>query len=227
MSPYAFTLFNQDFLWKIIFFVYALVFILLFNQVRKLRASVDVLIIIGMVVSVLALNSGKEMWYLLYFHPFIILGILRILKIATKENQYRKFSLICFAISTLILINGYLIINSYTNLNSASYDYHDLGRRIANNIPSDSKIFLSTIPDPYFTLSKNPDLKIFEFPPVPVAPERYKFMLDNVDYIVINFIPDAFLAAYIENNTENLIKITQPGGYSTNLIKLLPSEGRK
>jgi hypothetical protein len=113
-------------------------------------------------------------------------------------------------------------------LGADSYDYHRFTKSIIDNLPQKASIFLATIPDPYFDLKqeKNKNFQLYEFPTVPISDKAYKKLLDSVDYLILNMMPDKRLENYMNKYTAKKIDISQPNQFSAIIFKLVPHNKR-
>lgn len=101
MTPYPIMLFNSLQSYRVLFSVYVVGVASLFFKIIMKRRKQDIFILIGMIVSTGMLLWGKEMWYLLYFQPFISLGLLSLFPQmslrgvpitigTTRQSHYRR-----------------------------------------------------------------------------------------------------------------------------------------
>jgi hypothetical protein len=228
---HPFILFETDFLWWLVFMLYGVVCYILIVQVWRYKIKRDILIASGLFVSILVLLWGREMWYLLYFQPFIAFAILAIIKTSRTYGQNLIKGIAVCIFFMLVFINSYIFINTVAL--SSRNDYHGYAKEIKKALPDKGSVFLSAIPDPYFDLQDNKKLQLFEFLTIPVSREAYRKLLDNCDYVVINRLisiqPDneKFIADYIYNNTQSRKVAGTEGGYSAEVIKLTPRGKRR
>ncbi len=161
--------------------------------------------------------KGKSDFYSLYPYTLILLSIPQLSKI--KNSAYRK-GIIVF----IILITIAQSVQTVRLLQrSRSYSYQAYAQEVAKNIPEGSVVFISSIPDPYYAVVKKTN-RIYEFPAVPIAKEKYLELLNKSEYVVYNghfegHLFGSFLDAYLGKNIETPIKI-EAGGYSGHVFKL-------
>ncbi|MDP3998932.1 MAG: glycosyltransferase family 39 protein [bacterium] len=222
--PYVFFLLKgADPFWKIFFAAHFLIALILFIQLVRFRNRITFFLLLGLGVSTITIFWGKEMWYPLYFQPFITLAFLSCLTFvkgkAPTANHWKGDGFFALLFFFVILELGYSVGNT-ERFTGQNYDYHDFTRRISANLPFNAKVFLATIPDPYFDLQANKNIKLYEFPTVPTSKRAYRDLLASVDYVILNMPPHPVLIDYLEKNTESEIKIEQPVGYSTSIFRL-------
>lgn len=215
--PYAIMLFQKDFMWALLFILYILITASLIYFCFKYRSWLNWFCLTGLFISVFALMWGKEMWYLLYFQPFIALGILALFKTTKLQKNEFLFSGV-IVLSSIVLITNFVFIFNKLSF-SKSVNYSKFADTVNSAIPDGSTVFLSAIPDPYFSLIKRKNITLLEFPTVPVSNESYKKLLDVSDYAIVNFSSDDRLSDYLKNNTEKIITVGQGSGYTAYIIK--------
>ncbi len=227
-TPFPLTLWYSNHSWKIIFSLYGLTIIALFFQLFLSYQSINLFISLGLIISTVALLWGKEMWYTLYFQPFITLALLSMLKTALSQKNTRILFGFIGAIFIVLILNFNMFVGIVQQLSADSYDYHRFTKSISDKLPSKATIFLATIPDPYFDLKqqKNKHFQIYEFPTVPVSDRAYKKLLDSTDYLILNMMPDKRVENYMNKYTDNKTVIGQPGQFSTIIFKLVTRNKR-
>lgn len=224
-TPYAYLLFSNDNIWKVIFFLYFFVAAGLFIQILIKRKSRDILIFIGLIISTMVIMLGKEMWYLAYFQPFITLALVSLFSDKTNKPQ---FFVISGIIALLILSNCKILNDNLNKINQNNFNYHSYTGLIREKLPEKGTIFLSAIPDPYFDLKNTTQLTYYEFPTVPVSASAYRKLLDSSDYIVVNnaFGFNTELKEYIKKNIDKYDLINDPTNYNVTIIKFKPRNKR-
>lgn len=223
--PFAVALFETNPFWRIIFVLYILLVLVQINQTIKRRNKLNVFLLVGFFVSTAVFMWGKEMWYLLYFQPFMTLIILSLLK-NYKKLESKIVSLGVFlSAGVIFLFNPYLFISQLI----LPGDYHAFTKQIIQSLPKHGDIFIASIPDPYFDLQSNKNLKFYEALTVPVPKKAYKKLLDSSDYIVQDFIPDTmdeFYTDYLSKNLQSFVTIRN-GTYEVSVIQLVPRNQRR
>lgn len=222
---YVYKLFLNDNVWKVIFFLYFIIAACLFIQILKKRDSIDMLIFIGILVSVPVLLWGKEMWYMVYFQPFVTLALISLL--ASSETSKKELFFITRGILFILVLLYCKILND--SMNQISYEnsnYHFFTAQIKEKLPNEGTVFLSVIPDPYFDLKIQTRLTFYEFPTVPVTHLAYRKLLDSSDYIVINnFFGSSYIEEYIKKNMKEYVSVND-SNYKVTIIKLKPRNKR-
>lgn len=216
MAPYLLTLFKNNFLFKLF---YSGLFLTIFISFFTLKKSpFFIFFLFSFLIFLFAIIYGKEMWYLLYLQPFLVLIILSLLKRA-KELFPKNISLVFyFFVSLVFFLNIFIFFQNFFQIKSAFLNYHQFSKEIAKALPKEGKIFLSVIPDPYFELQKNEKLKLYEFPTVFVNQKDYKRLLSLMDYIVINYPSDKTLFDFVKAKKEK--RLVSSGGFSAFIIKV-------
>jgi len=221
-SPFIFEMWRSNHWWKLIFSLYGLTALTL---ILKLDTTDKFFILLGLAVSTAAILWGKEMWYPLYFQPFITLGLMA--AFSSAKDQLNK---IFFTAIILILIfaNINLFLTLIKQLGADSYNYHQFTKSISEKLPQKATIFLATIPDPYFDLKrqKNKNFQLYQFPTVPVSDKAYKKLLDSVDYLILNMMPDKRVETYMNKYTAKKIDIGKSGQFSAIIFQLVPKNKR-
>ena len=183
---------------------------------------------------------GKMFWYYVFPFPFtyILLSILltvsyKKFKPSTKSKgvRYLKYFIVSACIY-LGLANIQIISLIHSRYKKNTYSYDRYIKDIIKNIPSNSHVFLSAIPSPYHGLfdTKN-DYVLYQFPVYKITYEEYDRLLKSSEYIVFNGIHDnimgTYIIQYIKQNRESSVSIGSMDQYSTDIIKLVPSDKRK
>lgn len=226
-TPFAVGLFQENLSWKIIFILEALLVGLYTAWIIKKPERNHIWILLSAIVAIVMLTWGKEAWYILYLQPFITLIALSLLKETWRlsSSLFMAVSLIAFILlSTQVVLH----LQIYGETGGESYRYHQFVSLLKEKLPNKGSIFLSSAPDPYFDLRGNPKLRLYEFSPVPLEDEVYKKFLDLSDYAVVTMTTSPFLADYLRryHDPGQSITVSQYGGYSAQVIKLIPREKR-
>ncbi|OGK66881.1 hypothetical protein A2313_00610 [Candidatus Roizmanbacteria bacterium RIFOXYB2_FULL_41_10] len=185
------------------------------------------LLIIGLIVGWLFIFYGREPWYYVYPVPFLYL-----LWVKFWESLKNKSGKIFFW-----LISGVML---FVNLNLFSLDwqssqgsYQKFTQTIVSQLPKNSTVFLSSIPDPYYGLkTSHKNLRLYQFAPLPEEKSKYYQILDDSEYLVFTgYLDYGFnnvLKQYLKKNTKRIIEIDNgPGEYQAQLIKLVPKTRRR
>jgi hypothetical protein len=226
LFPYLFQLYSANNYFRYLIFLYMLVNVSVLFLYMKTNKFVFLFSVIGFVVSLFAILWGKEMWYLLYLQPFTALGVVLIFKhyqLSKKFPHLFAYSLGVFFFLIHLLISISLISDVTVN----AKNYNLFATQITKQIPKNSKIFISSIPDPYFKLQVRTDLTLFEFPTVPVEDQQSIKLLNSSDYIVYNVAFNPLMLQYIKRNSAKKVVINNEGGYSATIIKLVSRNKRK
>lgn len=223
--PFVFQLITSDASWLLIYLSYLAAGVALAYCWRRGEDNL-LLILIGLVVSLGAIIWGKEMWYGLYFQPFISLAFLAVISGLPALPKFGLRQIILVSALVVLGANTSLSLRTIAAVGSPDFNYHNFTALISAQLPEGASIFLANIPDPYPDLRHNQQFTFYEFPTVPVSPEKYSQLLLKADYMVVNYVPDRFLAAYIQKYTRKQIKVAQPGGYTTHIIELVPQPDR-
>lgn len=227
ITPYVYVLFKTNIYWRIEVLLYLYLLIALIIQTKKNNYFVDKIIIIGIILSAVIITISKEMWYIVYFQPFICLGIISLIVSSFKNKNKKLFlaNIAAMSIYVFININYFKIIAKQVNLNK--YDYHKFTQKISANLPKKGAIFLVSFPDPYMDLKDNSNYQLYEFPTVPVSDHVYTKLLYKVDYIILSgWLPNQLVKSYIDNNMMTKKIINHPNGYKTIIIQLKPRDQR-
>ena len=193
--------------------------------------AVHPLIVVGLIVSWVFILVGKQFWYEVYAIPFLFLGYGGILseKIQKKSKNFLKI-LSVFVLMSLASIA--LIWRAIGQYGGSSFSYAIYVNSVARSIPSNSTVLISSIPDPYFALKKDPTITMYQFLGLPGFKETYMHMLDDSDYVIYNgsydYVYGDFLPRYLEKNQKDTVNISNgPNQYQGVVVKLVPKNKRK
>jgi len=220
MTPGIWGDFISDRYFFSLYSVFLLIFLIFAYQNFRNKILLNRLFILGFLVSLIIIVWGKEGWYELYLQPFVFLITVTNLRqsVGRKIIFYPSLALTL----TVIIINLLVLQGSVKTLTKS--DYYAFGDELLKNIPQNSIISESLIPDAYFAL-KNKKITLYEFPTVPVDPKKYKEVLDISNYLLINISTNSYMQDYVQRNTLRAYQITK-GGYSALLIELVPKYRR-
>lgn len=208
--------------WANLILASSIILIIFIYQNIKEKVSFNRMLILGLIISVVAVIWGKEGWYNLYIQPFMTLIIVSNL----KQSLGKKLVFFSSLILTLfiLLINFVYLYESFKNL--GHNDYYAFGNSILSNLPQNSVVSESIIPDTYFVLIKGQkNITVYEFPTVPIETQKYKEVLDISDFLLINSPTVTYLQEYVQKNTASITQLNK-GGYSTYFIRLVPKSRR-
>ncbi|MCR4326257.1 MAG: glycosyltransferase family 39 protein [Candidatus Roizmanbacteria bacterium] len=203
--------------WRLLFLLYIGICVYAGTLRKQLRLMQ--LLTIGIVVAVIILMWGKEMWYTLYLQPWVVLFLIFVIHAcAIRKLAYGMVAV--YLILNLWLIRSPMIqYPSYAHLQSA----------LAHTLPQNGTIYLSQIPDPYFIVrDQSPAVKLLEFLTVPVSDELYERLLAKSDYLIINQVFDERMRSYITRNMQTQTSLISSDGTPVGtMIKWVPRNKRK
>lgn len=228
LEPYVVTLFNHYNSWRMLIGLKFFMITFLIVQLFRHHDRLDFCILLGLFINIAINLFGKELWYLLFFQPFLVLAVLKICLYSEEFFKNRAVRLV-LAACLVLLFSGF---NTYILLEDSAYtqsgNYHEFTHLISRVIPRrPATVYLSVIPDPFFDLKKRPELKFVEFPTVEVPDEAYKKVMDSVDYVVDDMGADQDSASYENVNARRYTRVVQKDGYDALVIELLPLKFRK
>lgn len=223
-DPFAIVLLKTNLAWEIILICYiAIVGIFISNHILKNRTQKSIFFLVGFSISFFALMWGKEIWYFLYFQPFITLLYLSLFQNNNQKETLQRDLLIAVGV---VLFSTQIFLTFSKAV--ASDDYHAFTEVLRHALPTKASLFLATIPDPYFDLVKNTQFTFYEFPTVPISNTAYSQLLDKADYIIINFPASSFIEQYILLNQQSSDSMQiQSGEYGAQIVKLTARNKRK
>lgn len=217
-------LLQGDIVWRILFVLYALLSLLLLYSCIRYKTWILWFSFLGLLVSTFAILWGKEGWYLLYFQPFITLSLLGLMHVfSQQQNKLLQKIIIIFCIIVFSANSFFTVVKIQ---NSKNADYYAYTGQINQYIPNNATIFLATIPDPYFGLLQRPGISIIEFPTVPISSLEYKRLLDQSDYVIVNFMPDIRISQYVNKYAVKITQTTTANEYVTFVVQLAPKNKR-
>lgn len=225
VSYFVGIIFQTDYLWSILLIGYLAVIIVIgilaFSRKEMNMKSAFVLCALISVAVVIS----KEMWYLVFIAPFIVISMMLGVENIRERGEYFKsgFYLLVFSI---LAIKVSIYFTNFTKPVGLEFDYYKFGKIIEEKLPVGSSVYIANIPDPYFVLKLNNKYKLFEFSPINLGAVRNNQILSQVDYMVMSFTPEQPIQKYIEDNQERVEQINF-GGYTSYVIKLKPKELRK
>lgn len=182
------------------------IFLVIYIILNK-KTQEKILILISLLTYWFFIFIGKQFWYYAYPIPFIYLGYFLIIK--EKTNSWRYVALIFIGLN--LFFNTRVNLTLYKRFWGNSYSYEKYAKSIVNNIPNNSSVFISSIPDPFFELKKNTTLKLHLYPALPDEKIKYKQALESSDYIIYNgsydLIYGNLLKKFIDKNKKTKINV--------------------
>ena len=151
-------------------------------------------VVILQVVSFVLIVWSVEMWYPVYMVPLSCLGAAFLLHFSQKLFDSRYGGLAIPMALVVAVVAGWFAWKNLSDIRqidriqngqyAAGTDYSEFCRQISDALPHGSRVILSSIPDPYFGLAKRQDLKLQEFPAIPIEREKYQKNIESYDYVV-------------------------------------------
>ncbi|MBI2596821.1 glycosyltransferase family 39 protein [Candidatus Daviesbacteria bacterium] len=170
--------------------------------------------------------EGKLEWYSVYIVSFLYTLVLVIVK-----SSFKVFSILTFVLLlTLFFVNIKIYSDSLKFYKDKRDVYFTFGQEIKDKIVQGKTVYLSTTPDLYFVLKdRNP---LYEFPSVQPIRDKFISLLNDSDYLVINFHLERLfvgnlLDKYIELNKSREYQIATDNLYQAQIIELVPRNIRK
>ncbi len=203
---------------------------LLLHKRFFLKKKIDILhalststLLIAWILSI----KGKSEFYSIY--PITLTIISTYFFTTDIAFSIHKKKLLLLSIGILIA----QVIQTYSLVSGAAkgrYDYEKFAYAVNKQIPEESSVFLTAIPDPYYGLIKKRGIILYEFPAVPIAREKYIEILNDSDYVVYNGHFEAhlfgnFINTYIQKNLDTKNEI-HAGGYDVFVFKLTDKSKR-
>lgn len=177
---------------------------------------------------------GKLEWYAIYFVPFLYLLSAFLIYKSFFEKKDKPIvsssNLLIFLLMILFLLNIKVYLNKSQEYKMSGNYYRQFSSLMENYIPKDSTVYLSTIPDFYFFLKDN--YRLYEAPVMHPRIDKYVELLNNSDFVVINYhIEHMFvgniLFRYLELNTKKEYDLPQIGDIlPIKVIELSPKNNR-
>lgn len=203
LSPYAFLLMRSQKEYLLLFAIFLAITFMGTIYYYRCKNEYFPTTLVFALTSILLLFAGKEMWYLVYFQPYV--ALLAINLITTANNNIKKAMLIVILIA--ITLNIKLTHEAIGKAPEKNY-YPEFISQIESIIPKGSSVFVSALPDPYFGLRNNYSIK--EFSPVPIDNDTYANYLNKADYAVYNYFSSDLVEEYIINNYALVKEFNEP-----------------
>ncbi len=189
----------------------------------RVHTRQSLFILVGLIVSWLFILNGRQYWYGVYMTPFLYLGIASILNTTWHRYAYRIVCIV--AIGSVVVVQFDSHKQLVATFGGNTYSYSMYAKAVAARIPAGSHVLLSSIPDPYFELRKDPSLTITQFIGLPGYERAYRNLLDTTDYVVYtgshDLVYGRFLQNYLDKHTMNVFRIYHgPGEYEGYVIRL-------
>lgn len=223
---------------KLIYVLYISVLFLFFAKVLKSPILKNVFAFSLLIFSWIFSYTWQTEYSFIYVPVFSLFSLSCLIFSNVQELSLRKIlkswnTFASVAIFILILIiSTYQFINRVAQLGGENYSYEQFDENISALIPDNVTVYVSSIPDPYYSLVKKNNLTIYQFPSLPTPRKLLLSVLDKSDYIIFNLpletitIGEMIVAPYIQKNTEQVWKIGYYGQYETLVIKLAPRNQR-
>ncbi len=214
--------------WQILI-VLCLIAILIFGfYTYKNRSHENYFLLIGIIVSIFLVITGKVQWYFIFFQPFMALILTSLFKYARESSNIILQSGLNILLLIIVFINFNLIFSKLILFNRVNYSYSHYSSSILENIEPKNTVFLSVIPDPYLEIRNKNGLKFYEFPTMDVTLEKYKSMLDSSDYVVqnVSLVYPEYTSKYLSKNSLWEKTAGENAGYKTKIYKLKPPAQR-
>lgn len=222
--PHLITIFNygiQEKIFVLSLFIEAILLIVFYYQ-KKLKIRPWIIVIF--IWSLFYVNYGKEQWYIVYLQPFLSLCILEIIinkriKFLWKIPSYILIIFIFFIFNIHEINNSLLRIPYLENINNILKILKD------NNIPKDTNILITSIPDSSPYLYENGYFNLYSFPPIPLDQQKYLDLFNKSKLIIFNnktsdFINSKFLFSYIKKSNKKIILSGDKTNNFTFIIKI-------
>lgn len=223
---------------RLLFTLYASISVLFLIYAVLNKNKNHLLLCLLLIYSWIFALIGKIQWYFIYPIPFSYLSLV----VLINKSMYKKGETIINKIILnkvllssmflfLIAINLKIFYHKSQILTGDNYSYQVFSNEISKIIPENKTIFLSSIPDAYYIFKTKRNNKLYQFPPVPISPEKYLNLLDQSDYIIYN-APlsvnrlDLYLQKYVTQNTLKMNKIGGINQYEAIIIELKPKPER-
>lgn len=203
VSPYLLNLWSTNPPFRI--WLILLILLVVCNILRTGRNKTRILVL-SLVISLIFVYFGKEMWYLLFLQPFLALFLTVTLSGFFTKNIMDKA---CAVMAAMIIMLDIWMLAPYAT-NSGS-DYENFTTKIMEVIPAGSKIYLAVIPDPYPRLrNRNPATEFCANLGLYGNADIIYTALDRVNYVVMNYPSSYPLLTYVKANSgeRKLVKVT-------------------
>ena len=170
----------------------------------------------------------KEMWY------FVFIPLIGSLSLTANVIWFRNKQpyILIIAGLAIFLSNLYLFSDAFKQHFFHNNEYYSLSHQVADVLPLNARVLISSLPDPYFYLYENrPDLDLRETPnsppQEPIDVSVYNLILGQVDYVILSYLPNQHLNKYYQDNFDSVIFSNRKvNGYSLQVIKLKPTKDR-
>ncbi len=151
----------------------------------------------------------------------------------TTDKKSKTFVILgwlaLFLLVFLAGLNLKIYLDQFKTNNQHKNLYLNFGEQVRKVIPSQKTIYLSTTPDLYFELQGRN--RLYEFPSISPKIKEYIDLLNDSDYLVINFHLERMfvgnlLDKYIELNKLKEFSAGEFGIYQAKIIELKPKKER-
>lgn len=160
--------------------------IIVFLFLKKNSINSKFFLVLNIIIYWYFVIKGKQFWYFVYPIPWLYTGLILLITSFINKKKYFKSIIPLFILILIFFINLRLTATYLKRFWNNNYSYKLFTKIITKQIPNNSRVFISTIPNPYYELKKNKTLKIFLFPALPGEEKEYLMTLENSDYIIYN-----------------------------------------
>jgi 4-amino-4-deoxy-L-arabinose transferase-like glycosyltransferase len=191
-------------------------------------------VVVLQVVSFALISWSVEIWYPVYMIPLSCLGVAFLLDFSQKLFDSRYGGLAITMALVVVIVVGWFAWENLSNIRridrsrngqfAAGTDYAEFCRQISDALPDGSRVILSSIPDPYFGLAGRKDLKLQEFPAIPIDREKYQKNIESYDYVVTGKgISNEQLREFVSGHGEviKVIRLGVNGGYEGRVVRIV------
>lgn len=212
---------------KIIYLLYFLLSTIIILTFIKRRTFTNLFLYLGLLIGWLICIYAKLEWYPLYIVSFLY--ILAVANIFSRPSKVLVVSTSVLLLS-LLLVNIRIYLHSFQFHQDKDNAYYIFGTDVKNKIEEGKTVYLSTTPDLYFLLKGRNNL--YEFPTVQPNQKEYINLLNDSEYIVINFhleylFVGTLLDRYIEVNKHREYSVFTSNLYQAQIIELVPKDKRQ
>lgn len=172
----------------------------------------------------------KEMWYLVYISIFG--AVLLVINLEHWQQKGWKW-LSGGILSCLLLLNLFIFFTTLDPIIKNPDNYWSISEKISQHIPLNSKVIMSSLPDPFFYFEdQRPDLTLRVTPnspeSEPIDADVYNRIFEDVDYAVMSYFLNIHISSYIQNNMDKIVfDNREVESSAVMVIKLKPVEERQ
>ncbi|KXK10533.1 MAG: hypothetical protein UZ22_OP11002000704 [Microgenomates bacterium OLB23] len=160
--------------------IYMLSNIVIAANASKRLPAIHVVLAVSLVVWswVFSTLGRSDMYY-----AYVIIALLYALRNYLSDTAIKKKGLL-WLVGCILLLQISQTTDFFVQSQKGDYDYAAYAQSVAQNIPPNSTVLLSSIPDPYFAVVTIPGVTVYEFPALATPIDAYFSLLDTVDYVV-------------------------------------------